>query len=65
MPCGGVLIFGFLSVYNDLTHPAATSIGPKYAWRTADGSGNNPDLPDMGKVRFCSVDGAELLLTIQ
>ncbi|KXN87397.1 Psi-producing oxygenase A [Leucoagaricus sp. SymC.cos] len=36
-------------LYNDLTHPAATSIGPKYAWRTADGSGNNPDLPDIGR----------------
>lgn len=36
-------------LYNDLTHPASTSIGPKHAWRSADGSGNNPDLPDMGK----------------
>ncbi|KAF9454341.1 linoleate diol synthase [Macrolepiota fuliginosa MF-IS2] len=36
-------------LYNDLSHPAATSLGPKYAWRTADGSCNNPDLPDMGK----------------
>jgi hypothetical protein len=37
-------------VYNDLTHPAATSISPKFAWRTADGSYNNIDIPEMGKV---------------
>ncbi|KAG6919504.1 hypothetical protein DXG01_005094 [Tephrocybe rancida] len=36
-------------LYNDLGHPAATSISEKYAWRTADGSYNNIDLPDMGK----------------
>ncbi|KAJ3512132.1 hypothetical protein NLJ89_g3706 [Agrocybe chaxingu] len=36
-------------LYNDLTHPAATSISSKYAWRTADGSYNNIDIPDMGK----------------
>ncbi|TFK39791.1 linoleate diol synthase [Crucibulum laeve] len=36
-------------LYNDLTHPAATSISNKYAWRTADGSYNNIDLPEMGK----------------
>ncbi|KAF8653539.1 hypothetical protein AX16_003904 [Volvariella volvacea WC 439] len=36
-------------LYNDLTHPAATSVGNKYAWRTADGSYNNIDVPDMGK----------------
>ncbi|KAF9466079.1 linoleate diol synthase [Collybia nuda] len=36
-------------LYNDLAHPAATSISSKYAWRTADGSHNNIDLPDMGK----------------
>ncbi|KAH6915985.1 heme peroxidase [Coprinopsis sp. MPI-PUGE-AT-0042] len=35
--------------YNDLTHPSATSVGNKYAWRTADGSFNNIDLPDLGK----------------
>ncbi|RXW18706.1 hypothetical protein EST38_g7146 [Candolleomyces aberdarensis] len=35
--------------YNDLTHPAATSISPKFAWRTADGSYNNIDMPEMGK----------------
>jgi len=37
-------------VYNDLAHPAPTSISDKYAWRTADGSYNNIDIPDMGKV---------------
>jgi linoleate 10R-lipoxygenase len=36
-------------LYNDLPHPAATYIGNKYAWRTADGSGNNVEIPDMGK----------------
>jgi hypothetical protein len=36
-------------VYNDLEHPPATSIGNKYAWRTADGSFNNTTLPDLGK----------------
>ncbi|KAF8159445.1 linoleate diol synthase [Crassisporium funariophilum] len=36
-------------LYNDLSHPAATSISNKYAWRTADGSYNNIDIPDMGK----------------
>jgi linoleate 10R-lipoxygenase len=37
------------TVYNDLPHPPATYIGPKYQWRTADGSFNNPDIPDLGK----------------
>ncbi|KAF9038426.1 linoleate diol synthase [Panaeolus papilionaceus] len=36
-------------LWNDLSHPAATSISPKYSWRTADGSYNNIDCPDMGK----------------
>ncbi|KAG5638347.1 hypothetical protein H0H81_000480 [Sphagnurus paluster] len=36
-------------LYNDLGHPPATSIGNAYAWRTADGSHNNIDLPNMGK----------------
>ncbi|KAG5647805.1 hypothetical protein DXG03_007727 [Asterophora parasitica] len=36
-------------LYNDLGHPPATSIGNKYAWRTADGSHNNIELPDLGK----------------
>ncbi|KAF8074859.1 linoleate diol synthase [Lyophyllum atratum] len=36
-------------LYNDLGHPPATSISNAYAWRTADGSHNNIDLPDMGK----------------
>ncbi|KAI0630845.1 linoleate diol synthase [Trametes polyzona] len=36
-------------LYLDLPHPPATSIGPQYAYRTADGSCNNPDMPDLGK----------------
>ncbi|EKM81762.1 hypothetical protein AGABI1DRAFT_90139 [Agaricus bisporus var. burnettii JB137-S8] len=35
--------------YSDLTHPASTSLGPKFAWRAPDGARNNPDLPDMGR----------------
>jgi hypothetical protein len=36
-------------LYNDLCHPPATIISNKYAWRTADGSYNNIDIPDLGK----------------
>ncbi|KAF8634588.1 hypothetical protein AX17_004177 [Amanita inopinata Kibby_2008] len=36
-------------LYNDLIHPAATCIGNKYAFRTADGSYNNIDAPGMGQ----------------
>jgi len=36
-------------LYNDLTHPSATSVSPQFAWRAADGSANNIDMPDMGK----------------
>ncbi|TRM65543.1 heme peroxidase [Schizophyllum amplum] len=36
-------------LYNDLPHPPATSLGNEYAWRKADGSYNNPDLPQLGK----------------
>ncbi|TFK65591.1 linoleate diol synthase [Pluteus cervinus] len=36
-------------LYNDLAHPPATSIGNKYAFRTADGSFNNIEMPDLGK----------------
>lgn len=53
-------------VYNDLSHPVATNISNKYAWRTADGSWNNPDLPDMGRVRclckWYGWSGADLLI---
>lgn len=35
-----------VEVYNDLAHPPATLIGPKYARRTVDGSGNNIDMPE-------------------
>ena len=36
-------------VYNDLSHPPATYLGDKYAWRKADGSHNNLSDPSMGK----------------
>ncbi|KIP10018.1 hypothetical protein PHLGIDRAFT_101881 [Phlebiopsis gigantea 11061_1 CR5-6] len=36
-------------LYDDLPHPPSTQLGNKYAWRTADGSGNNISDPDMGK----------------
>lgn len=35
-------------MYHDLAHPPSTFLG-EYAFRTADGSNNNPDYPDMGK----------------
>ncbi|KAF8892276.1 heme peroxidase [Infundibulicybe gibba] len=38
-------------LYNDLGHPPATRIGNKHAWRTADGSYNNIDIPDLGKAK--------------
>jgi hypothetical protein len=37
-------------LYNDLSHPASTCISNEYAWRSADGSNNNVDLPNFGKV---------------
>ncbi|EIW79353.1 putative linoleate diol synthase [Coniophora puteana RWD-64-598 SS2] len=36
-------------LYNDLEHPPPTWIGPQYAFRSADGGGNNPDFPDLGR----------------
>ncbi|KAI8996529.1 linoleate diol synthase [Trametes punicea] len=36
-------------LYNDLPHPPITSVGPQYAYRTADGSNNNPCAPNLGK----------------
>ncbi|EGN96758.1 hypothetical protein SERLA73DRAFT_93339 [Serpula lacrymans var. lacrymans S7.3] len=36
-------------LYDDLPHPPATYLGDKLAFRTADGSYNNPDVPDLGK----------------
>ncbi|KAH7890809.1 heme peroxidase [Phlebopus sp. FC_14] len=41
--------FVIKTLYNDLAHPPATFLGPEYAFRTADGSNNNPDQPDLGK----------------
>lgn len=46
--------FDLVAVYNDLTHPASTYVDAGHAWRTADGSGNNPDLPELGKVSGAS-----------
>lgn len=37
------------AVYNDLPHPPATYLGKDYQWRTADGSNNNVNVPEMGK----------------
>jgi linoleate 10R-lipoxygenase len=37
------------TVYDDLPHPPSTYIGNEYAWRTADGSGNNLSDPNLGK----------------
>ncbi len=37
------------AVYEDLPHPPDTIVGPDYAFRTVDGSGNNPCMPDLGK----------------
>ncbi|KAL5512887.1 hypothetical protein ACEPAH_3285 [Sanghuangporus vaninii] len=36
-------------LYNDLTHPPSTFVSNTYQWRSADGSYNNVNLPDMGK----------------
>ncbi|KAH9940835.1 heme peroxidase [Epithele typhae] len=36
-------------LYNDLPHPPDTFVGNQYAFRTADGSNNDPSNPDLGK----------------
>ena len=36
-------------MYLDLPHPPSSYIGDKYAFRSADGSGNNLSDPNMGK----------------
>jgi hypothetical protein len=36
-------------VYDDLSHPPATYIGPDFAYRRIDGACNNPGDPDLGK----------------
>ncbi|KAJ7698801.1 linoleate diol synthase [Mycena metata] len=36
-------------LYKDLTHPNSTNIGTDYAWRSADGSSNNVNWPELGK----------------
>ena len=37
------------TVYNDLTHPPATFVSNKYAYRQPDGGYNNVTLPDLGR----------------
>lgn len=37
------------TLYKTLPHPPATYIGPQYAFRSADGSGNNPLFPELGQ----------------
>ncbi|KAK6992254.1 heme peroxidase [Favolaschia claudopus] len=36
-------------LYNDLAHPNSTNIGEDYAWRSADGSNNNVNVPELGR----------------
>jgi linoleate 8R-lipoxygenase / 9,12-octadecadienoate 8-hydroperoxide 8R-isomerase len=36
-------------LWNDLDHPPKTALGPGFAFRTADGSNNNIQLPHIGK----------------
>jgi linoleate 10R-lipoxygenase len=36
-------------LWHDLLHPPPTYLGEKHVWRTADGSYNNVNIPDMGK----------------
>ncbi|KAF8323486.1 heme peroxidase [Cantharellus anzutake] len=36
-------------LYRDLPHPPSTQMGPGYQFRSADGSGNSPFDPQMGK----------------
>lgn len=36
-------------LYNDLPHPPSTGVGDTNCWRTADGSCNNLEAPDVGK----------------
>jgi len=36
-------------LYHDLAHPPATYLGKQHIWRTADGSYNNVNDPDLGK----------------
>ncbi|KAF5387399.1 hypothetical protein D9757_005780 [Collybiopsis confluens] len=46
-------------LYNDLSHPPSTLVSNKYAWRSADGSGNNIADPNLGKA------GATYARTVQ
>lgn len=37
------------TLYQTLPHPPATFVGPQFTFRAADGSGNNPHMPELGK----------------
>ncbi|KAG8952208.1 hypothetical protein FRC04_004915 [Tulasnella sp. 424] len=39
-------------LYRDLPHPPGTYLGKKWAFRSADGSYNNINIPDLGKARM-------------
>lgn len=36
-------------LYNTIPHPPASYLGPEYTFRKANGSGNNLEIPDLGK----------------
>ncbi|CAD6928997.1 unnamed protein product [Tilletia controversa] len=41
---------GFMTMlWRDLPHPPTMYVGPQNRYRSADGSGNNPHMPDLGK----------------
>ncbi|KAG8689421.1 hypothetical protein FRC08_010952 [Ceratobasidium sp. 394] len=39
-------------LYADLPHPPATFVGPECQFRSPDGGGNNPAMPDLGKAKM-------------
>lgn len=43
----GNSVIGLL--YNTIPHPPASYLGPKHMFREADGSGNNLEIPDLGR----------------
>ncbi|KJA20426.1 hypothetical protein HYPSUDRAFT_166972 [Hypholoma sublateritium FD-334 SS-4] len=43
----GNSVIGLL--YNTIPHPPASYLGPKHQFREADGSGNNLEIPDLGR----------------
>lgn len=36
-------------LYNTVPHPPASFLGPVHSWRSADGGGNNLQVPDCGR----------------